>query len=285
MFLKNQSFPPHLNNIIQKKGTERPFSGEYNNFEEIGTYLCRQCGTALFRSERKFHSHCGWPSFDAGIPGKIKQILDQDKIRTEIICAKCQAHLGHVFTGENYTPLNTRHCVNSLSLDFVSSLDVDETEEAIFAGGCFWGIEALFKKLPGIVKTEVGYTGGHQEYPSYEAICQGDTGHYEAIRVIFDTKKLSFEKVAQYFFEIHDPTQEDGQGPDHGSQYRSAIFFYNEEQKKISTTLTQKLSQKGFRVTTHILPATLFWVAESYHQNYYEKTEKTPYCHFYVKRF
>lgn len=285
MFLKTHSLPPHVCEVICNKATERPFWGEYNNFEEAGTYLCRQCGTALFRSQTKFHSGCGWPSFDSAIPGKIQEIPDQDHIRTEIVCAKCKAHLGHVFTGENYTPLNTRHCVNSLSLDFVPSPNVEETEEAIFAAGCFWGVEALFKKLPGVLKAEVGYTGGTKEYPTYEEVCQSNTGHYEAVRVIFDTTKLNFEKVAQYFFEIHDPTQQDGQGPDRGPQYESAIFFYNEQQKNISTSLIQQLSQKGVSIATHLLPATVFWVAESYHQNYYDKTKKNPYCHFYIKKF
>lgn len=285
MFLKTQTLPPHIADVVCNKATERPFSGDYNNFEEAGTYLCRQCGTALFRSQTKFHSGCGWPSFDAALPGKVQGIPDPDHIRTEIVCAQCHAHLGHVFTGENFTPLNTRHCVNSLSLDFVPSLDVETTEEAIFAAGCFWGVEALFKKLPGVLKAEVGYTGGSKAYPTYEEVCSGHSGHYEAVRVVFDPKKLNFEKVAQYFFEIHDPTQQNGQGPDLGQQYLSAIFFYDEEQKNISKALIQQLTQQGYAVATQLLPAPIFWAAEEYHQQYYDKTKKTPYCHFYVKKF
>lgn len=274
MFLKTQTLPPHIYEVVCNKATEKPFLGEYDDFEAIGTYLCRQCGTPLFRSQSKFHSGCGWPSFDSAIPGKVQHIPDLDQTRTEIVCAHCQAHLGHVFTGENFTPLNTRHCVNSLSLDFVPSLDVEETEEAIFAAGCFWGVEALFKKLPGILKAEVGYTGGTQNYPTYENVCHGNTGHYEAVRVVFDSQKLNFEKVAQYFFEIHDPTQKNGQGPDLGSQYESALFFYDEKQKNIAEKLIQQLTQKGFSIATHLLPATTFWVAEDYHQNYCEKIKK-----------
>lgn len=285
MFLKTKSLPPNIYEVICNKATERPFCGMYDNFEEGGTYLCRQCGTALFRSQSKFHSGCGWPSFDSAIPGKVLSLPDQDNKRTEIVCKQCQGHLGHVFTGEKFTPLNTRHCVNSLSLDFVPTLDVEETEEAIFAAGCFWGVEALFKKLPGILKAEVGYTGGTKAYPTYEEVCRGNTGHYEAVRVIFDTQKINFEKVAQYFFEIHDPTQNNGQGPDLGPQYLSALFFFNEEQKNTAKHLIQQLLQKKFSVATHLLPATVFWAAENYHQDYYGKTKKAPYCHFYVKKF
>lgn len=158
-------------------------------------------------------------------------------------------------------------------------------EEIIFAAGCFWGVEYFFKKLPGVLKTEVGYMGGTKQNPTYEDVCTQKTGHYEVLRVLYDTQKTNFETVAKHFFEIHDPTQTTGQGPDLGPQYLSAIFFFNAEQKKISERLIQTLKEQGYNVATRLLPATTFWKAEEYHQDYYAKTRKSPYCHIYVKRF
>lgn len=285
MTLKTRSLTPQLIRIIRDKATEYPFTGEYNDHEETGSYLCRQCGLALFRSQTKFHSGCGWPSFDEEIANAVKREPDADGMRTEILCARCNAHLGHVFQGEKLTAKNIRHCVNSASLDFVPDLQVADTEEAIFAGGCFWGVESLFKKLPGVLKTEVGYTGGHKDNPTYQEVCEGNTGHVEAIRVVFDLQKTSYTDVAKYFFEIHDPTQANGQGPDLGEQYLSIIFYFDEKQKHIAETLIAELKQNGLSVATRVLPVETFWPAENYHQDYYTKTGKHPYCHHYVKRF
>lgn len=285
MILKTQSLTPSILQIVRNKGTEHPFTGEYNDFDQPGTYLCRQCGLALFRAQSKFHSGCGWPSFDAEIPGKVERKPDEDGQRTEILCKRCHAHLGHVFKGEGLTAKNTRHCVNSLSLDFVPDLTVEDTEEAIFAAGCFWGVEYYFKKLPGVLKTEVGYTGGHTDSPNYKKVCFGITGHFEAIRVLYDPKKINYEQVAKYFFEIHNPTQKDGQGPDLGRQYLSAAFYYDENQKQIIQKLIKELEQNGYHVATQVVPVSPFWPAEENHQNYYEKTNKEPYCHRHVKRF
>lgn len=283
--LKTESLPPPIRDIVLNKFTERPFSGEYDESEAAGTYLCRQCGLALFRSQTKFHSGCGWPSFDEEITGAVKQLPDSDGRRAEILCARCNAHLGHVFQGEQFTHKNLRHCVNSLSLDFVTDLTVRDTEEAIFAAGCFWGVEYYFKKLPGVLKTEVGYTGGTKSEPGYKEVCSGDTGHVEAIRVLYDPDKISYEQITKYFFEIHDPTQSNGQGPDIGSQYLSEIFYYDESQQKIAQQLKAELENKGLSIATKILPVSIFWRAENYHQDYYKRTEKEPYCHHHVKRF
>jgi len=282
---KSASLPANILAVVEDKGTELPFSGTYNDFGESGTYLCRCCGLALFRSQTKFHSGCGWPSFDEELPGAVSYKTDADGKRTEILCSRCAAHLGHVFAGEGFTAKNTRHCVNSLSLDFVSSLEVSDTEEAIFAAGCFWGVEHLFKQLPGVLKTEVGYTGGHQQQPTYQEVCAGNTGHLEALRVVYDPTRLSYKQAVMYFFEIHNPTQSNGQGPDLGDQYRSAIFCYDAKQLEVADALIQELMQMKYQVTTELLPVSTFWPAENYHQNYYAKNGQAPYCHAYVKKF
>lgn len=275
---------PEEERVIIYKGTEPPFSGKYYNHFEKGIYKCKRCGAKLFYSKDKFPSECGWPSFDDEIPSAVQKLLDSDGIRTEILCANCGAHLGHIFFGEQLTPKNTRYCVNSISLEFVA-MEEKELGRAYFAGGCFWGVEALFKKLNGVVATEVGYSGGHKKNPSYQEVCSGTTGHAETVEVIFDPALVTFRELAKYFFEIHDPTQIDRQGPDVGKQYRSAIFYVNEEQKKISQELIDILIAKGFAVVTEVLPFQAFWKAEDYHQDYYSRTGKSPYCHFYTKRF
>lgn len=282
---KSASLPPLVIAVVQDKGTEKPFSGEYDQFGENGSYLCRQCGLALFRSAAKFHSGCGWPSFDEEVAGAVKRVPDADGRRTEILCARCNAHLGHVFSGEKFTAKNERHCVNSLSLDFVANLQVTETQEAIFAAGCFWGVEFYFQQLPGVLKTQVGYCGGTKVNPTYHDVCSGATGHYEAIRVLYDPAALDYKKLVQYFFEIHDATQHNGQGPDIGTQYKSAIFYFDEQQKKTAAEVIHSLEERDYSIATKLLPVSVFWPAEEYHQDYYTKNGKQPYCHRYQKIF
>lgn len=158
-------------------------------------------------------------------------------------------------------------------------------KKAIFAGGCFWGVEHLFKDVPGVISTIVGYTGGTAEQPNYEQVCSGTTGHAEALEVIYDSSKVSYKKLAKLFFEIHDFTDKGGQGPDRGTQYRTEIFYFDDEQKRICEGLIDLLKRRGFDVATKLTPATAFYPAEEYHQKYYEKTGKEPYCHMRVKRF
>lgn len=281
-----RTLSPEERAVIIDKGTERPYTGKYYLNKEKGAYLCRQCDAPLFRSDDKFESGTGWPSFDDAIPGAVRQIPDADGRRTEIVCANCGGHLGHVFFGESFTSKNARFCVNSISLSFEpADKPVTATEKAIFAGGCFWGVEYHFKRLKGVLSTRVGYTGGTTEHPSYKQVCSGKTGHAEALEVEFDPKLVSYEQLAKLFFEIHDPTQFERQGPDVGTQYRSAVFYVNDEQRRITESLIRQLEEKGYRVVTEVRKATEFWPAEDYHQDYYEKTGHHPYCHIYQKRF
>lgn len=279
---------PEETRVIVNKGTEAPFTGKYENFYEKGLYVCKRCGAPLFKSNDKFDAHCGWPSFDDAIPGAVKRIPDPDGMRTEIECANCGAHLGHVFLGEGFTPKDTRYCVNSISMDFDPIVKVDPvktTDTAIFSGGCFWGVEYFLKKAKGVISAEVGYAGGHKDHPTYQEVCSGTTGHLESIEVVFDPKQTSYEELTRLFFEIHDPTEWNHQGPDWGEQYRSAIFYLNDDQKKTAEKLISLLKAKGFNVVTEVRKATKFWKAEDYHQDYYEKNGHTPYCHGYTKRF
>jgi peptide methionine sulfoxide reductase msrA/msrB len=268
--------------VIVHKGTEMPFSGKYNDFFEKGVYTCKRCGAELFRSESKFKSECGWPSFDEEIEGAVKWQKDTDGVRTEATCAKCGAHLGHIFLGEEMTAKNVRYCINSISMNFVPER---KTEKAIFASGCFWGTEYYFEQVPGVISTTVGYTGGQTDNPTYKQVCTNKTGHAEAVEVEYDPNKISYEELVKLFFETHDFTQFNRQGPDVGTQYRSAIFYLNEQQRETAERLVKELEKKGYDVKTQIAPAGKFWPAEEYHQDYYEKAGSSPYCHTYKKIF
>ncbi len=273
--------------IMLNKGTEMPFTGKYDNFYESGIYVCKQCGTPLYTSDDKFDAGCGWPAFDDEIKGAVTRTTDADGRRTEITCSHCGAHLGHVFLNEGLTPKNTRHCVNSVSLQFIPAKAKLENglEKAYFAGGCFWGVEYYLEKEAGVISVESGYMGGHTTNPSYEDVCSHTTGHAEVVQVTFDPNKTSYEQLAKLFFEIHDPTQVDRQGPDVGDQYRSEIFYCSVEQMNIAKKLINQLIDKGYKVATILRPVDTFWKAEEYHQDYYERKHGTPYCHSKVERF
>ncbi len=281
---------PEEERVIIHKGTEPPFTGKYLNNKEAGRYICKRCGAPLYRSNDKFDSHCGWPSFDDEITGAVKRVPDADGVRTEIICAKCGAHLGHVFVGEGLTTKNIRHCVNSISLVFVPATRASEkekrqTKKAYFAGGCFWGVEYWFKQTPGVIVVHSGYMGGNVKHPTYEQVCTGKTGHAETVEVEYDPAKVSYEDLAKLFFEIHDPTMKNRQGPDIGGQYRSAIFYMDDQQKETANRLMEQLRKKGLDVVTTVERAGDFWQAEEYHQDYYGKKGGQPYCHVRTQRF
>lgn len=282
--MKYNKLTPEEEQVIVYGATERPFTGEYLNNKRSGTYVCKRCDAPLYRSSDKFDSDCGWPSFDDEIKGAVKRIPDPDGIRTEIVCANCGAHLGHVFLNEGFTPKNTRNCVNSLSLKFIP--DPDPTlKKAYFASGCFWGTEYYFMKAKGVVHTAVGFMGGHVDHPTYEQVCQKNTGHLETTEVEYDSTKTNYEDLVKLFFETHDFTQTNGQGPDIGPQYLSCIFYCDDEQKAIAEKYIKILEDKGYKVATTLRPASTFWKAENYHQQYYEHKGTTPYCHIYRKIF
>ena len=292
---------PEEAHVIVHKGTEPPFTGKYVHHKADGAYVCRRCGTPLFSSGAKFESGTGWPSFDDALPGAVDEVPDPDGLRTEIVCAHCGAHLGHVFRGEGFTDKNARHCVNSLSLSFTAESpptghDKPQTEStaaevphspqsAYFAGGCFWGVEYYFEKVPGVLDVTSGYMGGSTDSPTYQEVSSNRTGHAETVRVTYDPARTSYEELARLFFEIHDPTQVDRQGPDVGPQYRSAVFVSSENERKTVRSLIAKLEHKGLKIATRVEKAGRFWQAESYHQDYYQRTGKQPYCHARVKRF
>ena len=282
---KISSLTPSVRAIICDKGTEPPNTGAYHSVELNGSYLCRRCGLALFRAGSQFSASCGWPSFDQSIANVVAEVPDKDGIRMEILCHRCGGHLGHVFTGEFFTSKNKRYCVNSLSMDFIGDQTVIDTEEMILAGGCFWGVDYYMRRIDGVLTVEVGYTGGTKKSPTYHEVCHGNTGHYEVVRVIYDKNKTDYRTVLKRFFEIHDPTQRGGQGPDIGEQYQSCVFYYDKKQQEITEELIRELTLNGYQIATKILPVQPFWSAEEAHQNYYSKHNKLPYCHKPVERF
>lgn len=324
---------PEAFRITQSAATERPFCGMLLDNKKDGVYACVVCGLPLFSSEHKFNSGTGWPSFYREFdPEHVAKHEDRSfgMARTEINCARCGAHLGHVFD-DGPRPTGQRHCLNSASLTFIEKgqpvpaesrplettamgkgngemsshsgnsgpaaqsasaqgvapqgaalqTSAPQTETAYFAGGCFWGIEHYFQEGPGVIDAQSGYMQGSVENPTYKQVCSGTTGHAETVKVVFDPKKISFRRLLQAFFDMHDPTQLNRQGPDFGTQYRSGIWTTSDAQKREAEAYIKELADKkafdGKKIVTQVEPAKMFWPAEDYHQDYVVNTGRA--CH------
>ena len=283
--MKFQSLTSEEKAVIVDKWTEAPNSGEYNHHSQEWTYLCRQCLAPLYRSTDKFDSRCGWPAFDDAIPGAIHRSTDADGHRTEITCARCHWHLGHVFIGEQMTQKNTRHCVNSLSMKFVPECVEHGYEIAYLAGWCFWCLEAVYQRLEWVVDVKSGYAWGKRPHPSYEQVSTWATWHQELVRVVFDSEKINYEVLLDVFFTMHDPTSYDRQWNDVGSQYRSVIFTVDEKQQQLAEHKIQQLADEKLfdePIVTEVKQLETFWMAEGHHQDYFNQYANQSYCQFVI---
>ena len=290
---------PDLYAVARQADTERAFTGTMWNSETKGTYYCAACGLKLFRSNQKFTSSCGWPSFFEQ-ENKNSITFKEDNAygmkRTEALCGRCNSHLGHLFD-DGPEPTGKRYCMNAISLDFVpdatetkGNLDSSDSEQAqqtiVLGGGCYWCVEAVYENLQGVEKVVSGFAGGTVVNPSYEEVCTGSTGAADVVQISYDKTKTNLDEIFRVFFTVHDPTTLNRQGGDVGTQYRSVIFYKNEEQKKAAESIIAELNTAkvyGSKIVTTLEPFKAFYKAKDYHQNYYENNKDQPYCQMVIQ--